>query len=931
LLAFGIGSPAEAATLNVPGDYGTIQAAIDAADDGDTVQVAAGIYYENLVYDESDRLSPLYPRGIALVGAGRDVTIVNGGGLGSCLLMVDVPATASVEGFTFTGGAVGNPNIHVFNSVATLANNTITGSAGNGLSTRAWPATETCEVTLTGNSIVGNSGSGVWVYQTVVTMTENNISGNSGGGVHVWYSSGPFTRNTISENAGTGMDLYKSSATLTDNVISGNSAPVSSGMPSVGSGGGLCINYSSVTMSGNQVIGNSAPADHGNGGGMLAFGSSVTMNGDLISENWATNEGAGLYFIKCPTVLEGVAVTGNYVTGGPYAEYPMAGGAFFIDCTGTVSNSDISGNSAPHLPGVTMHGSSLTLADNIITGNSADPAEYAGSTAVQGYESSLILTRNTIADNAGWGISFSHSAATVTNSIILNNALGICVNDSSLELSDSDILGNSGTGVRVVGVTLAMLTNSIIAGNAGAGVDNYAEELVLTNNTIVGNGGGGVTTDWWSPTIITNCILWGNTLESEPMDLAGASATYSDIGAGETEGEGNISLDPLFVDAAAGDFHLQTGSPCIDAGSNSAPALPETDKDGNPRIFGPAVDMGAYELHNRPPTVHASCAGVVDEGGTLELSVTGDDPDGDELTYAWDLDGDGEFETPGQMVTFSAVGLDGPSTVTVSVQVSDGTDTGTDDATIDVLNVAPVVGGITGPADPAEVAASVEVSAAFTDPGVPDTHTAEWDWGDGSTSAGTVQETDGSGTVTGSHSYATPGVYTVTLTVTDDDGGSDESVFSYVVVYDPAGGFVTGGGWIMSPAGAYTPDPSLTGKATFGFVAKYKKGANVPEGQTEFRFQAGDLNFRSTSYQWLVVAGAHAKFKGRGTINGAGDYGFMLTATDGQVSGGGGVDKFRIKITDGDGVVYDNKMGLPDDSNEATAIGGGSIVVHKGG
>ena len=98
----------------------------------------------------------------------------------------------------------------------------------------------------------------------------------------------------------------------------------------------------------------------------------------------------------------------------------------------------------------------------------------------------------------------------------------------------------------------------------------------------------------------------------------------------------------------------------------------------------------------------------------------------------------------------------------------------------------------------------------------------------------------------------------------------------------------------------------------------------------EFRFHAGDLNFHSTAYQWLVVAGAHAKFKGRGTINGSGDYGFMITATDGDVQGGGGVDKFRIKITDSDGIAYDNKMGLSDDSNEATAIGGGNIVVHKG-
>ena len=119
-----------------------------------------------------------------------------------------------------------------------------------------------------------------------------------------------------------------------------------------------------------------------------------------------------------------------------------------------------------------------------------------------------------------------------------------------------------------------------------------------------------------------------------------------------------------------------------------------------------------------------------------------------------------------------------------------------------------------------------------------------------------------------------------------------------LAVYDPDGGFVTGGGWINSPLGAYTPDPSLTGKANFGFVSKYKKGATIPTGVTEFQFKVANLNFYSNTYEWLVVAGARAQYKGTGTINGGGNYGFMLTAIDGAISGGGGIDKFRIKIWD---------------------------------
>jgi hypothetical protein len=138
---------------------------------------------------------------------------------------------------------------------------------------------------------------------------------------------------------------------------------------------------------------------------------------------------------------------------------------------------------------------------------------------------------------------------------------------------------------------------------------------------------------------------------------------------------------------------------------------------------------------------------------------------------------------------------------------------------------------------------------------------------------------------------------------------------------------VTGGGWIMSPAGAYTPDTNLSGKATFGFVSMYKKGAAVPTGKTQFNFQVADLNFHSDSYDWLVVAGAKAMYKGTGTINGTGEYGFMLSAIDEKLTPSTDVDMFRIKIWDKntDTVIYDNGCEGP----EGTEIGGGQIVIHK--
>lgn len=166
--------------------------------------------------------------------------------------------------------------------------------------------------------------------------------------------------------------------------------------------------------------------------------------------------------------------------------------------------------------------------------------------------------------------------------------------------------------------------------------------------------------------------------------------------------------------------------------------------------------------------------------------------------------------------------------------------------------------------------------------------------------------------------------------VTDKDNDSDQMLYQYLVVYDPGAGFVTGGGWINSPAGAYVAEQSLTGRANFGFVSKYLKGSNVPTGQTEFQFKVADLNFHSTSYDWLVIAGAKAQYKGTGTINGSGEYRFMLTAVDGQLLGNGD-DKFRIRIWDdatGD-IIYDNQIGDDENGDPTTAIAGGSIVIHK--
>lgn len=259
--------------------------------------------------------------------------------------------------------------------------------------------------------------------------------------------------------------------------------------------------------------------------------------------------------------------------------------------------------------------------------------------------------------------------------------------------------------------------------------------------------------------------------------------------------------------------------------------------------------------------------------------------------------------------------------------------------TVTVVNPNPVV-TLTGPASGSLYAINTPVNftATFTDAGG-GTHTGTWMFDSISQAATMVEPSDATpGSATTTYTFTAAGVYTVRLTINDNCGASSTAdqiggMNLLMVVYDPSAGFVTGGGWINSPAGAYVADPSLTGKANFGFVSKYQKGANVPTGNTEFQFKAGNLNFLSTAYQWLVVSGPKAQYKGDGTINGTGTYGFLLAVTDGQLSGGGDADKFRIKIWDKatGAIVYDNVLGASDDIDAANpqAIAGGSVVIHK--
>ncbi len=206
--------------------------------------------------------------------------------------------------------------------------------------------------------------------------------------------------------------------------------------------------------------------------------------------------------------------------------------------------------------------------------------------------------------------------------------------------------------------------------------------------------------------------------------------------------------------------------------------------------------VGSFSLSivvtNQPPVAAAGGPYAVNEGGTADLKGSGQDPDGDALTFAWDLDNDGTFETPGQKVTFSAVGLDGLSSRTVRLRVTDPDGLySTAEATVSILNVAPTVN--------ASFAASAmncgmnngSLNIAFTDPGALDTQTVSVDWGDGSSLETTANATSPNQR---QHTYLHAGIYNAKVTVTDNDGGVGQDANNSLAV-----NFTVEGGGVLPP------------------------------------------------------------------------------------------------------------------------------------
>lgn len=499
-----------------------------------------------------------------------------------------------------------------------------------------------------------------------------------------------------------------------------------------------------------------------------------------------------------------------------------------------------------------------------------------------------------------------------------------------LSPNGNSLVYSTGLGGRDIDVD--DIGNAYVTGDSGNAA--FAAKLNTVGNTVyltTLNGGGndqgwGIVADNSGNSYVT-----GYTTSSDFPTTNGAFATTLPIGIGsdgflaKIGGSGTIIYSTYLGGGQGRDIAIDQAGLVYLTGITdnvfvTTPGSFDTSYNGTEDAYIKKINMQFQ------PTVDAGGPYQVDESGliqTIQVTANGNDLENQPLTYAWDLDNNGSFETPGQTVTFSASYLDGPGNNTIAVRVTDTDNlSATDQATVTVQNVTPTVGTITVSNAVIQVNNSITVSANFNDPGALDTHTASWNWGDGNTTTGAVTETNGSGSVLDSHTYDTTGVYTITLTVTDKDNGQGMQTYQYVSVYNPtAQGLFSAGQHYTSPAGAYNQNTNASGKVFFGLTYKYQ--GSVPVGQRQFSldFNSANFHFNATSISSLVISNGIGTLRGIGTVNDSGTYSFLVTGSE-------NANTIRIQIKDTSGnTIYDTQQGTSDNATPTTSVTG-NVITH---
>ena len=214
-------------------------------------------------------------------------------------------------------------------------------------------------------------------------------------------------------------------------------------------------------------------------------------------------------------------------------------------------------------------------------------------------------------------------ASTLTSCVLSNNSAntggGACLGVINNSLISSNSASSGG------GVYRSLLTNCLVIRNSaviGGGVYSFNPDPIY-NCTVVSNtassGAGGVREG-----LCLNCIVYYNLAPNAP-NIQPVTVAYC-CTAPLQVGSGNFTNEPMFADLAGGDFHLQSDSPCLNSGNNTFVAI-TNDLEGNPRIAGGTVDVGAYEFPS--PASVLSYAWAQQYGLATDGSADFIDSDGD--------------------------------------------------------------------------------------------------------------------------------------------------------------------------------------------------------------------------------------------------------------------------------------------------------------
>ncbi len=391
--------------LYVPGQYPTIQAGINTASYGDTVQVAAGTYYEHITMKS----------GVIVQGAGAGDnpsihSIIDGGGTSTVVTASDVDSAAKIDGFKVTNGFgdVGG-GMYNKNSSPTVANCTFSrnssGWVGGGMNNdNSFPTVTDCTFSENTALLTGGGMNNDTSSPTVTNCIFYKNTATSGSGMNNNNSSPIITKCTFSENSaegliggfGGGMNNVGGSPTVTDCNFSENYAWLR--------GGGMWNGASSPIVTNCIFTENSAGLD---GGGMWNDSSSSTVTGCTFSGNvagedsWASGGGMGNYYCSSSLTITNCIFSGN-------SAGKNGGGMFNTYSSPTVTNCTFSVNTVGYIDemdyywgwggGMSNNASSPTVTNCIFYGNRA----IYGAGGMYNFQSSPTVTNCTFfGDSAG--------------------------------------------------------------------------------------------------------------------------------------------------------------------------------------------------------------------------------------------------------------------------------------------------------------------------------------------------------------------------------------------------------------------------------------------------------------------------------------------------------------------------------------------------